>query len=90
MKDVGELRGRSGRFGIATLPIPLNSMYNFDKTIFSKLVHKDTRLVIKASIPNWWPTDLTQIHLNVPEYPLCLFNFQSEQLSLASRPIAQS
>ena len=77
-RKVGQLHRRIGRFGIASLTIPLTSN-NIPRDIVTQdLYHNDTGLKLRASIPIWWPKNFDQIYLNVPKYPECLFNFDNQ------------
>ncbi|KAI2807055.1 Iron-sulfur clusters incorporation protein [Blomia tropicalis] len=80
----GELFQRYGRNGIASLWVPLKNNYftkfNQDNGSFPLLTHKDTGLKMSVSIPNWWPTQVDQLQLPVPDYPKCLFNLKDEEL----------
>ncbi|XP_046911129.1 iron-sulfur cluster assembly factor IBA57, mitochondrial [Dermatophagoides farinae] len=77
-RKVGQLHRRIGRFGIASLAIPLANN-NIPRDIVTQdLYHIDTNLKLRASIPKWWPKNFDQIYLNAPKYPECLFNFDSQ------------
>lgn len=74
----GELRGRIGRHGIATLWVPFANNKLIHRSVtgspFPILTHTDTGLKMRASIPAWWPARYDVQQLPIPDYPRCLFD----------------
>ena len=76
-KKFGMLHYRIGRYGIATLPVPVRNspVPNHESKMMPMLSHNDTGIQVQTKIPFWWPHDLENPQLPIPEYPKSMFNF---------------